>query len=378
MKDFQIFAKPVGSSCNLSCTYCYYLAKEPNDNGFGILRMSDELLENYIINHIEETNGDTVMFSWHGGEPLVAGIPFYRKALELQNRFLPRGKRVLNGLQTNGTLLDDEWCQFLSGNGFFVGLSMDGPEKFHDQFRVNAGGIGTFNQVIKGFHLLRHYGINPEILCVVNSINVEHPLLVYNFLRDLGPEYLTFLPLVNKDNEKESNNAVTAESVSAEAFGDFLIAIYEEWIHRDIGKIKIQIIEEALRTSFNQDHTLCIFKKECGGVPIVTHSGDVYSCDHYVDGDHFLGNLTNVSLKDMLNSEIQTDFGRKKRIRLPAMCISCPVLSMCNGECPKNRFITSPDGEFGLNYLCSGYRKFFTHLQPFIAEVRKNWLLQMR
>ncbi len=378
MNDFQIFAKPVGSSCNLSCTYCYYLDKEPNDYGFGILRMSDELLENYIINHIEATNGDIVMFSWHGGEPLLAGIPFYRKALEFQNRFLPRGKRVLNGLQTNGTLLDKEWCQFLSGNGFFVGISLDGPQKFHDQFRINNGGIGTFNQVLKGFHLLRQYGIIPEILCVVNSSNVEHPLWVYSFLRDLGPEYLTFLPLVNKDNEKESHNAVTADSVSAEAFGDFLIAIYEEWMYRDIGKIKIQVIEEALRTAFNQDHTLCIFKKECGGVPIVTHSGDVYSCDHYVDGDHFMGNLMNVPLQEMLNSDIQTDFGRKKRTMLPAICTSCPVLSMCNGECPKNRFITTPDGEFGLNYLCSGYRKFFTHLQPFIEEVRKNWLDQMR
>ena len=378
MNDFQIFAKPVGSSCNLSCTYCYYLGKEPNDNGFGITRMSDELLENYIINHIEATSGDVVMFSWHGGEPLLAGIPFYRKALELQNRFLPRGKRVLNGLQTNGTLLDKEWCLFLSGNGFFVGLSLDGPEKFHDQFRINNGGIGTFNQVIKGFHLLRQYDIIPEILCVVNSSNVEHPFLVYNFLRDLGPEYLTFLPLVNKDNEKESNNTVTAESVSAEAFGDFLITIYEEWVHRDIGKIKIQVIEEALRTAFNQDHTLCIFKKECGGVPIVTHLGDVYSCDHYVDVDHFMGNITNVSLRDILNGDKQTDFGRKKRTMLPAMCKSCPVLSMCNGECPKNRFITTPDGEYGLNYLCSGYRKFFTHLQPLIAEVRKNWLLQTR
>lgn len=378
MNDFQIFAKPVGSSCNLSCTYCYYLDKEPNDYGFGILRMSDELLENYIINHIEATNGDIVMFSWHGGEPLLAGIPFYRKALEFQNRFLPRGKRVLNGLQTNGTLLDKEWCQFLSGNGFFVGLTLDGPQKFHDQFRINNGGIGTFNQVLKGFHMLRQYGIIPEILCVVNSSNVEHPLLVYSFLRDLGPEYLTFLPLVNKDSEKESHNAVTADSVSSEAFGDFLIAIYEEWMYRDIGKIKIQVIEEALRTAFNQDHTLCIFKKECGGVPIVTHSGDVYSCDHYVDGDHFMGNLMNVPLQEMLNSDIQTDFGRKKRTMLPAICKSCPVLSMCNGECPKNRFITTPDGEFGLNYLCSGYRKFFTHLQPFIEEVRKNWLDQMR
>ncbi len=374
ISDFQIFAKPVGSSCNLACRYCYYLGKEPVGSDSGIVSMSDELLEKYIRQHFEATSGDTVMFSWHGGEPLLAGIPFYQKALAFQQSYLPQGKRVLNGLQTNGTLLNEDWCQFLAQNGFFVGLSIDGPARFHDSSRINRGGSGTFDQVLKGFQLLVRFGIIPEILCVVNSNNVEHPLLVYRFLRDLGTKYLTFLPLVNKMYGKSAE--VTVDSVSSESFGNFLIAVYDEWVSRDIGHIKIQVIEEALRTAFQQDHTLCIFKTECGGVPVVTHAGDIYSCDHFVDGDHFLGNLQQNYLKDVLFNNIQTEFGQRKRTSLPAMCKACPVLNMCNGECPKNRFTITPDGEPGLNYLCAGYRKFFTHIQPFVMEVRRNWLSQ--
>lgn len=376
MNDFQIFAKPVGSSCNLACSYCYYLGKEPAETGSGIACMSDDLLKNYIRQHIEATYGDTVMFSWHGGEPLLAGIPFYRKALELQYRYLPQGKRILNGLQTNGVLLNEEWCRFLAESGFFVGLSIDGPAEFHDQLRVDRGGNGTSAQTLRGFNLLKRFGIIPEILCVVNSFNVRNPLLVYRYLRDLGISYLTFLPLVNRTSGNNSN--VTSDSVPPEAFGDFLITVYEEWKTRDIGRIKIQVIEEALRTAFNQDHTLCIFKKECGGVPVVTHMGDIYSCDHFVDGDHLLGNLKHVTLKDVLFDKAQTTFGQQKRTTLPGMCLHCPVLAMCHGECPKNRFVQTPSGETGLNYLCAGYRKFFTHIQPFISEVRENWLEQMR
>lgn len=372
MNEFQIFAKPVGSSCNLSCTYCYYLGKESCDSGIGEIRMSDELLEKYIIQHIEATSGELVMFSWHGGEPLLAGIPFYSRVLEFQKRHLPTGKRILNGIQTNGTLLDEEWGKFLAGNGFFVGLSLDGPSHFHDHFRINKGGIGTFSLAYRGFHILKSYGIIPEVLCVVSSHNVKYPLEVYRYLRDLGTKYLTFLPLVNK--EFGTSAEVTVDSVPSEAFGDFLIAIYEEWVNRDIGSIKIQVIEEALRTAFHQEHTLCIFKSECGGVPVVTHAGDVYSCDHFVDGDHFLGNLRHISLQEVLGSRIKVEFGQRKQTSLPKMCRTCPVLSMCNGECPKNRFISTPDGETGLNYLCAGYRKFFTHIQPFVAEVRRSWL----
>jgi uncharacterized protein len=404
-REFQIFAKPVGAVCNLSCLYCYYLEKEdlyttqyPNlkdkdslndeifdktasdpfpgtsaDDPLKILsekypfKMSDEILERYIIQHIKASSGEIINFSWHGGEPLIAGIPFYKLVVELQKKYVPSGKKIINGIQTNGTLLNVDWCSFLASENFIVGISLDGPEKFHDLYRQNKSRQPSFEKVIEGLHLLKEYGITFEILCVVHSGNAAYPLEVYRFFRELGAQYMTFLPLVIQN--AESIDGVSNESVRSEEFGNFMIAVFDEWVMHDIGRIKVQLFEEAARTAFNQDHTLCIFKKECGGVPVVEHNGDFYSCDHYVNPEFLVGNILDTGLGELLDSKAQKDFGRLKLDTLPRYCLDCEVRSMCNGECPKNRFIKSPDGEPGLNYLCVGYKKFFNHCRPFVNAV---------
>lgn len=301
----------------------------------------------------------------------MAGIDFYSKAVELQQKYKPEGKNISNGMQTNATLLNDEWCRFLSENCFTVGVSIDGPAKFHNLNRRTRNSKNTSDEVIKGFNLLKKYGITPEVLCVVNSANVKSPLEVYEYLKGLGPEYLAFLPLVEKDNN--SSSGASANSVSAKEFGIFLSSIFDEWVEKDIGSIKIQIFEEAIRPAFGQAHTLCIFKTDCGGVPVVEHNGDFYSCDHYVNSEHLLGNIKDKSLSYFLDSKKQKEFGKAKSLTLPAYCKKCEVLAMCNGECPKNRFITTPDGEPGLNYLCEGYKYFFNHCRPFVEAISIAW-----
>lgn len=370
-RDFQIFAKPAGPICNLSCRYCYYLDKKRLYPEKEYFNMSDEILETYIIQHIEASDGNFINFSWHGGEPLLAGIDFFKKVLKFQQKHKTAATTILNGIQTNGTLLDDTWCRFLADEGFIAGISIDGPEPLHNINRRTRENTTTFHNVISGYELLKRYGVLPEILCVVNSENVKYPLDVYNFFKQLGAEYITFLPLV--EPESESPERVSMMSVPSEDFGFFLSAIFDEWLQEDIGKIKIQIFEEAARTAFNQDHTLCIFKQNCGGVPVVEHNGDFYSCDHYVDGAHLLGNIGDKSISYFLDSDRQKAFGQAKSLTLPGYCLRCEVRPMCNGECPRNRFLTSPDGEKGLNYLCSGYRYFFNHCSPFVEALSTVW-----
>ena len=370
--EFQIFAKPVGAVCNLRCTYCYYLCKKDLYPENGSPRMSDELLENYIIQQIETTTDEVIMFSWHGGEPTLAGLDFYRKAIALQKKHNSTGKKIINGIQTNGTLLDENWCRFFSEENFLVGISIDGPEEFHNHNRSDITGEGSFRRVMKGYDLLKRNEITTEILCVLNSHNVKFPDVIYNFYKDLDTKYITFLPLVEQDSF--SFNGVSSETVPPDGFGNFLSEVFNQWVSIDIGRIKIQVFEEALRRAFNQDHTLCIFKANCGGVPVVEHNGDFYSCDHYVDSDHLIGNINNSSIADLLDSGRQQAFGKLKSETLPRYCRECNVLDMCNGECPKNRFINTPDGEPGLNYLCRGYKKFFEHCQPFIEALRAVWL----
>jgi uncharacterized protein len=333
--------------------------------------MADDILEKYIIQHIEATTDNIINFSWHGGEPLLAGYDFFRKVVELQRKHQPSGSRIVNGIQTNGTLLDNDWCSFLATEGFIVGISIDGPGDLHNNNRRTREDGTTLQQVIRGHELLQKHGVIPEILCVVNADNVKYPLVIYNFFKQLGAKYLTFLPLV--ELRPDSPKGVSRNTVPSEEFGVFLSAIFDEWIEKDIGKIKIQIFEEAARTAFNQEHTLCIFKENCGGVPVVEHNGNFYSCDHYVDSDHLLGNISNQSLSDFLDSERQKAFGKTKSLSLPQYCIDCEVRPMCNGECPKNRFITTPDGEMGLNYLCSGYKYFFNHCRPFVEAIGAAW-----
>jgi uncharacterized protein len=284
-----------------------------------------------------------------------------------QKKHQPSASTVIHGIQTNGTLLDDDWCRFLYEERFVVGLSIDGPGDLHNKNRLTLKNKPTLEQVINGCKLLQKHGINPEILCVVNAHNVRYPLVVYSFFRELGAEYITFLPLVER--KKDASGLVSPDSVPSMEFGIFLSAIFDEWVEKDIGRIKIQIIEEAARTAFSQEHTLCIFKVNCGGVPVVEHNGDFYSCDHYVDDDHRLGNIGKHTLSYFLDSPFQKKFGKAKSQTLPKYCIECEVLDMCNGECPKNRFIASPDDEPGLNYLCSGYKHFFKHCKPFVEAI---------
>jgi len=371
--DFQVFIKPVGARCNLRCSYCYYIEKGDIYGTDLNTVMNDETLENCIKQQFLASSGDTVLFTWHGGEPLLAGIEFYEKALSIQKKYLPQGKNILNGIQTNGTLITKAWCDFFVANGFIIGISMDGPDNLHDAMRQTSNQHGSFEKTLNGYHMLRKYGINAEILCVVNTCNVGHPLVVYDFFKILGANNITFLPLVERD--MTGTGLVSQVSVSALAFGHFLTAIFDEWVKQDIGTVKIQIFEEAIRTAFNQEHSLCIFRERCGGVPVIEQTGDFYSCDHYVEKDRFLGNINEHRLDDLLNHPAQKAFGNAKAATLPRYCKQCEVKKMCHGECPKNRFITSPDGEPGLNYLCEGYQHFFKHCKPFIDSVAAAWKL---
>ncbi len=374
-REFQVFVKPVGAICNLDCVYCYYLEKEFIYPSLKTLRMSDEVLEKYIAQQIEATTGSVIHFAWHGGEPTLFGLDAFRKIVRLQRRYKPADKEIINGIQTNGTLLDEAWCEFFAAEHFVIGISIDGPEEIHNRYRLTKDKRSSFKPTMRGFNLLQQYQVPTEILCVVNDYNVQQPLSVYRFFKQLNARYITFLPLVEQQTDMEKG--VTPETVPSGAFGDFLCTIFDEWRNYDIGKVKIQIIEEATRTAFDQDHTLCIFKKRCGGVPVVEHNGDFYSCDHYVDSDHLLGNIMDRSLAEFLDSPEQKAFGQAKLDTLPQYCRQCEVLDMCNGECPKNRFIRAPDGEEGLNYLCESYKKFFTHCMPFVNEVAAQWKRQV-
>ena len=372
--EFQVFVKPIGSICNLGCRYCYYLEKEhlyPEGESF---RMPDEVLEEYIVQHIDASPETVIRFSWHGGEPTVLGLDYFRKVVELQRRHLPPGRRIVNGIQTNGTLLDEDWCRFLAAEGFAVGISIDGPQEMHDRFRVTKDGRPTHEQTMRGYKLLQEHGVYTDILCVVNAHNVRFPLQVYRFFKQIDAQYISFLPMV--EPQPEAEGGVDPISVPAEAWGEFLCTVFDEWRDHDIGRVKVQIFEEATRTAFKQEHSLCIFRPTCGDIPVVEHNGDFYSCDHYVDDEHLLGNITETHLVDLLESPAQRAFGEAKLEALPRYCLECGVRSMCNGECPKNRFITTPDGEPGLNYLCAGYKRFFTHCQPFVSEVAALWRRQ--
>jgi uncharacterized protein len=375
-RAFQVFVKPVGPVCNLNCSYCYYIGKKNLYPKGEIYRMPDDLLEKYVAQHIMATTDNTISFSWHGGEPLLAGIDFFKKAVGYQKLNKPAGSTIINGIQTNGTLLNDEWCRFLSEQKFTVGISLDGPAELHNIFRRRRDGSNTFLDTARGFELLKKHGVLPEILCVVNAENVKHPLRVYDLFKQLGAEYISFLPLV--EPESESLTGVSKDSVPSDVFGIFLSTIFDEWVENDIGKIKVQIFEEACRIAFNQEHTLCIFKTECGGVPVVEHNGDFYSCDHYVNGNYLLGNISDHLLSYYLDSNRQKEFGKAKSHTLPKYCINCEVKPMCNGECPKNRFIKTPDGQPGLNYLCSGYKHFFNHCRPFVEAIGEAWKEQKR
>jgi uncharacterized protein len=374
-RGFQVFVKPAGAACNLACRYCYYLGKGPAGTEEPVpARMPDDLLERYIAQHIAASPDEIIRFSWHGGEPTVLGVEYFRKIVAIQRRLRPPGRRISNGIQTNGTLLDDEWGRFLAAEGFSVGLSLDGPRELHDRYRLNRDGKSAFNETIRGYKVLKRHAVPTDILCVVSAANVRQPAAVYCYLKGIGASHVTFLPLVER--RPFSPEGVSPESVPAEAWGDFLCVVFDEWQSRDIGRIKVQIIEEAARTAFGQEHSLCLFRPVCGDIPVVERDGSFYSCDHFVDAEHRLGSISETTLLDLLESPAQRSFGSAKLEKLPSVCRSCEVRVMCNGECPKNRFALTPEGEPGLNYLCAGYKKFFSRLRPFVDAVAEVWRLQ--
>ena len=373
-RPFQVFAKPIGPICNLGCHYCYYLDKIDLYPGGAPFRMPDDVLEAYIVQHIDACPDPVIGFSWHGGEPCMLGLDYFRQIVALERKHCPPHRRITNGMQTNGTLLDEAWCRFLAAEGFAVGISLDGPQALHDLHRVTKDQMPTHAQALRGYALLQRHHVPSEILCVVHAGNVRHPLDVYRFFKQLDARYVTFLPLV--EPQPDAPGGVSSRSVPPEAFGAFLCAIFDEWVSRDIGRVKVQIFEEAARTAFEQEHTLCIFRPSCGDVPVVEHNGDVYACDHFVDAAHRLGNIRETPLVDLLESPAQRAFGRAKADALPHTCRICAVRAMCHGGCPKNRILHTAEGQPGLNYLCAGYKQFFTHCRPFVAAIAELWRRQ--
>jgi len=366
-RPYQIFAKPIGSVCNLSCDYCYYLKKQslyPDENSF---RMPEDILEEYILQHIETSPDPVITFSWHGGEPTLLGLDYFRKIVELQRKHQPSHRRIFNGIQTNGTLIDEEWCRFLTAEGFGVGISLDGPQEMHDSHRLTKGGKPTHSRAMRGYELLRKHRIACDILCVVHSHNVHHPNEVYRFFKQIRATHIGFLPLV--EHRVSMDGGVSSFTAPSEAFGAFLCTIFDEWMGQDIGQVFIQIFEEAARAALGQEQTLCIFKKTCGDVPVIEHNGDFFACDHFVDREHHLGNIHETRLLDLIESPTQRAFGQLKQDTLPRYCLECDVLNLCNGGCPKDRILRTPDGEDGLNYLCAGFKRFFSHCRPFLAEL---------
>jgi uncharacterized protein len=366
-REFQIFAKPIGSICNLDCGYCYYVKKQDLYQKGEPLRMPDDILEAYIVQHIDASPNPAIRFSWHGGEPTLLGLDYFRTIVALQHKHQPTGTSILNGVQTNGTLLDEDWCRFLAAEHFAVGLSLDGPKQMHDQYRVTKAQEPTYEQVMRGYELLRQHRIPYDILCVVHAQNVPYPTQVYRFFKQIGVRHIGFLPLVERQPGAESG--VSQRTVPAEALGTFLCTIFDEWLVEDIGRVTVQIFEEAAATAFGREPNLCIFRKTCGDVPVIEHNGDFFSCDHFVDAEHHLGNIGKTPLVDILESPAQRAFGQMKLERLPRYCRECEVLTICNGGCPKDRFLDSPEGEAGLNYLCTGYKRFFNHYRPFLTQL---------
>jgi uncharacterized protein len=356
-------AKPTGSQCNLNCDYCFYLKKKqlyPNSN----FRMSKKVMEKYIRQTIQAHTSPTVTIAWQGGEPTLMGIDFFRCAMEVIKQTVRPGVIVENTLQTNGVLIDDEWCRFLHDNNFLVGLSVDGPKKMHDAYRRDKTGHSVFDKVIQSVHLMQKHKVEFNILCTVNAVNSQHPIEVYRFFRDeLKTPYLQFIPIVERDNEtgNQEGTSITERSVNPKRYGKFLIEIFDEWVAHDVGKMFIQFFDGVLASYVRGYSSLCILSPKCGEGVALEHNGDVYSCDHFVEPNYFLGNILNTPIANLVFSPKQKNFGDSKWKKLPHYCRECEFLFTCYGECPKNRVLKTPDGEESLNWLCAGLKEFFTH-----------------
>ena len=381
-----IMLKPAGSLCNLRCKYCYYLEKSKlyDDNKNHVI--TDALLEKFIKEYIEAQTTPQVLFTWHGGETLMRPISFYRRALELQ-RYYARGRQIDNSIQTNGILLNDEWCRFFKENNFLVGVSIDGPQEFHDEYRRTAMGKPSFRQVMKGIDLLNKYGVEWNALAVVNDFNADYPLDFYHFFKDIGCRYIQFTPIVERIVKRtdgltlapgmEEGGVLTDFSVTAEQWGSFLCTIFDEWVHHDVGEYYIQLFDATLANWVGVAPGICTMAKECGHAGVMEYNGDVYSCDHFVYPEHKLGNLTSKTIYEIMNSDRQKEFSKMKYRLLPQQCKECKYQFACHGECPKNRFIRDKYGNMGLNYLCKGYYQFFEHVAPYM-DFMKNELENQR
>jgi len=384
--SFHIMTKPVGPICNLDCKYCFYLEKEKLYPGTKKWQMSGEVLERYIREYIAAQPGDEVHFAWQGGEPTLLGVDFFRTVVELQ-RLYANGKTIHNALQTNGVLIDDQWGGFLAEHNFLVGVSIDGPRELHDCYRVDKGQAPTFDRVMGGIAHLKRQKADFNTLTVVHRRNSEHPLEVYRFLKEIGSGFIQFIPIVERkaatadgdglvlikpsfDNTAE----VTEWSVEPDAYGKFLSRIFDEWVKKDVGRTFVQLFDVALESWLGLDASLCVFRKTCGSALAMEHTGDLYSCDHFVYAENKLGNIMETAMEKLVDSPEQKAFGQAKLESLPKMCRNCEVRFACNGECPKHRFMTTPDGEAGLNFLCAGYKHFFKHIDPYMqfmaAELR--------
>ena len=362
-----VMLKPIGAVCNLRCNYCYYLEKKglyPDEKRY---TMSEELLEKFIEQYLESQTQSQVLFTWHGGETLMRNISFYKKALELQRKY-GGGRHIDNCLQTNGTLLNDEWCRFFKDNNFLIGISIDGPQHCHDVYRRMADGRPSFTQVMRGIQLLKKHRVEFNVMGVVNDYNVDYPLDFYHFFKEIDARYIQFAPIV----ERLPDGSFAPWNVPAEKWGDFLISIFDEWVRNDVGEFFVQYFDSTLANWVGEKPSTCTLSKTCGHAGVMEFNGDVYACDHFVFPEHRLGNIHTQTLTGMMYSPGQMQFGADKYDTLPEYCRKCEFLFACYGECPKNRIINTPDGESGLNYLCKGYYKFFKHVAPSMDFMKKE------
>ena len=385
-KPLYVMLKPAGAHCNLACKYCYYLEKNNLYQNSHRHLMSDEMLEQFTREYIEAQTMPQVLFTWHGGEPLMRSIDFYKKALALQKKYA-HGKQIDNVIQTNGTLLTDEWCEFFAKNHWLVGISIDGPQEYHDHYRVTPAGKPSWEKVMQGIQLLKKHRVEWNAMAVVNAYNAEHPLEFYHFFRNNGCQYLQFTPIVERLTEHEDGRTLASladdreipladASVTPQQWGNFLCTIFDDWVRHDVGKTFVEIFDCTLANWMGVLPGICAYSKECGHAGVMEHNGDVYSCDHFVFPEYKLGNIREQSLIDMLYGEKQQAFSRLKHTSLPRQCKECDMEFACHGECPKNRFEKDKYGEPGLNYLCQGYYQYYSHVAPYMDFMKRELLAQ--
>lgn len=385
-KPLYVMLKPAGAHCNLACKYCYYLEKNKLYPTAQRHLMSDEMLEQFTREYIEAQTMNQVLFTWHGGEPLLRSIDFYRKALSLQQKYAG-GRHIDNVIQTNGTLLTDEWCEFFAQNHWLVGISIDGPQPDHDHYRLTAAGKPSWKKVMQGIKLLKKHGVEWNAMAVVNAYNVNHPLEFYRFFKENGCQFLQFTPIVERLTRHEDGRTLASladkneislseASVAPEQWGYFLCAIFDEWVRKDVGKIFVEIFDCTLANWMGISPGICAYSKECGHAGVMEHNGDVYSCDHFVFPEYKLGNIRDHSLIDMLYGEQQQEFSRLKHSSLPRQCKECDMEFACHGECPKNRFMKDKYGDSGLNYLCLGYYHYYQHVAPYMDYMKQELMAQ--